>query len=133
MTQPLDPISVEQRLLGRVSNCRECPHRDYYSAGRYECGKTFDGVDPYSSKALPEGHTALAPIPDWCPLERDLPRAHQPRSGELREAALVDAVRSILSGLGSPEGYFGEGIGAPKTRALQRAFCAYEEHPRHVR
>lgn len=45
-----------------------------------------------------------------------------------REAALVAAVRGALECLGKPDGYLPD-IGAPKTRALQRAFEAYEPHP----
>lgn len=46
----------------------------------------------------------------------------------MREAALVDAVRGALECLGTPDGYLAD-IGAPKTRALQRAFESYEPHP----
>lgn len=45
-----------------------------------------------------------------------------------REAALIEAVRGALECLGKPDGYLPD-IGAPKTRALQRAFEAYEPHP----
>ena len=45
-----------------------------------------------------------------------------------REAALIEAVRGALECLGKPDGYLPD-IGAPKTRALQRAFEAYDPHP----
>jgi hypothetical protein len=41
-----------------------------------------------------------------------------------RELAMVKAVDAVLSGLGSADGYLGA-IGAPKTRAMQKALQAY--------
>ncbi|MGY3581387.1 hypothetical protein ACVIGB_000544 [Bradyrhizobium sp. USDA 4341] len=46
------------KITGTTSSCGECPHREYYSAGVYECTKT--GAN------LPHGQSHA--IPDWCPL-----------------------------------------------------------------
>jgi len=80
----------------------------------------------------------IDPLPCASPVSRDA-RAilkkidaaltPSPRPGDVgREAALVDAVRGALECLGTPDGYLAD-IGAPKTRALQRAFEVYEPHP----
>lgn len=47
------------RITSTVSRCRECPHRQYDSGGRYDCSKAqapLVGIDS---------------IPEWCPLPRD--------------------------------------------------------------
>jgi hypothetical protein len=86
MTEP-QAVEAEapktMKVVRVVTSCRGCPHRQYYSAGRYECYGMFNGTRG-SERLLPEGHSKDAPIPDWCPLE-DYPRL-------LAERARMDAV-----------------------------------------
>lgn len=46
------------------------------------------------------------------------------RIADPRELALVQSVDAVLSGLGNADGYLGV-IGAPATRAMQKALAAY--------
>jgi hypothetical protein len=51
------------KILALVHSCIECPHRQYYSGGVYECAKL--------QQPLIAGET----MPVWCPLS-DHPAAH---------------------------------------------------------
>jgi hypothetical protein len=60
------------KVLGLVSNCKECPNRVYYSGGVYDCAK--------ADTHLPHGQEDQ--IPKWCPL------AEYP-SGAIEAAAMA--------------------------------------------
>lgn len=62
------------KIALRVSSCKECPNRRYYSGGRYNCA----AVDA----PLPEDMG----YPDWCPLPND-PAQLAARSTEALAAA----------------------------------------------
>jgi hypothetical protein len=51
------------KILGLVRSCMECPHRQYYSGGVYECAK------------LQQPLIAGEAMPVWCPLP-DHPAEH---------------------------------------------------------
>jgi hypothetical protein len=44
------------KIVALVNRCKECPNRQYYSGGVYECIKVW--------RKLKEGEA----IPRWCPL-----------------------------------------------------------------
>lgn len=47
------------RIVATVKCCRECPHRQYDSGGRYDCAKAGAPLVDSSN------------IPQWCPLPHD--------------------------------------------------------------
>ena len=48
------------KIIGSVSNCKQCPNRVYGSGGVYECAKVDRApLDPNED------------LPEWCPLPND--------------------------------------------------------------
>jgi hypothetical protein len=69
------------KILGLVSGCTQCPHRQYYSGGVYECAKVQQKL------------VASETMPVWCPLP-DHPAVHIAPAQRA-----VEDVRQILAGL----------------------------------
>lgn len=44
------------RILAIINRCKECPHRQYFSGGIYQCVKVRADLDDRES------------MPAWCPL-----------------------------------------------------------------
>ena len=44
------------RILAIINRCKECPHRQYFSGGTYQCAKVSAYLDDREA------------MPEWCPL-----------------------------------------------------------------
>jgi hypothetical protein len=85
------------KILGLVRSCTECPHRQYYSGGVYECAKLQQPLTPGEA------------MPMWCPLS-DHPAVHIAPA----QRAVADT-REMLLGL---QKEIADGVSAARIREL---------------
>ena len=80
------------KVIGTVSDCKQCPHRVYGSGGRYDCAKA--GRAPLMNDEY---------IPEWCPLPNDPTMLAAQADRKIADAREVLTLACVEAETASPE------------------------------